>query len=90
MANRDFTDAAVSLAKSNGVRLINRNELIEMSLKLNPGSAPVRLPKEVMAKLPADNKVCDRCGKTMIHRKSTKGEFFGCSGFPKCRNIKPI
>ena len=33
LTNRDYTDAAYKLANSNGVRLINREELIEMILK---------------------------------------------------------
>lgn len=34
--------------------------------------------------------VCEKCGKPMVLRKSRYGEFYGCSGYPECRNIKPI
>lgn len=31
--------------------------------------------------------VCPRCGNTLVTRKGKKGEFMGCSRFPKCRFI---
>jgi len=31
---------------------------------------------------------CDRCGAKLVIRTSRRGEFLGCSTFPKCRNIK--
>ena len=42
-----------------------------------------------------DVKTCPRCGKELILRTATKGEhqgkqFWGCSGFPKCRYIENI
>lgn len=85
VTNRNFTPAAVSLAKSNNVKLIGRNELIEMILKLNPGQAPS--PSKVMTDLPYETKNCSKCGAVMTVRKSTKGSFWGCTQFPRCRNI---
>lgn len=36
-------------------------------------------------------KVCDKCGKNkMLLRKSARGYFLACSGFPKCRNIAQV
>jgi len=39
--------------------------------------------------------VCPQCGSLMIKRRAAKGsnagnEFWGCSGFPKCRGIVNI
>lgn len=39
--------------------------------------------------------LCPKCGSEMILRETKKGEnigkqFWGCSAFPKCREIKPI
>jgi DNA topoisomerase-1 len=31
---------------------------------------------------------CDKCGKVMVQRKGPYGEFWGCSGFPNCRNTR--
>ncbi|WP_127580781.1 restriction endonuclease [Paenibacillus koleovorans] len=88
ITNSDFTDAARELARSTGVRLINRGELVEMILKLNPKGTPAKAstPKQVMEAEPIKTKTCSRCGSAMVLRKSTRGEFYGCSSFPKCRN----
>lgn len=34
------------------------------------------------------NMMCPKCGKTLVKRKGKYGEFFGCSGYPKCKYIK--
>jgi DNA topoisomerase-1 len=34
--------------------------------------------------------MCDNCGKPMVIRSSSRGEFLGCSGFPRCRNAQPL
>jgi DNA topoisomerase-1 len=36
------------------------------------------------------DEVCDKCGSAMIVRHGRYGKFLGCSGYPKCRNIKPV
>ena len=33
---------------------------------------------------------CDKCNKPMVIKESRRGEFLGCSGFPKCRNAEPL
>jgi DNA topoisomerase I len=33
---------------------------------------------------------CEKCGSKMVVKKSWRGPFLSCSGFPKCRNAKPI
>jgi DNA topoisomerase-1 len=38
---------------------------------------------------PTDEK-CGKCGKMMWKRVGKRGPFLACSGFPKCRNIKPM
>lgn len=88
ITNRDFTEAAYNLARSNGVRLINRDKLIEMILKMNPAAIPN--PKKVMSEVSSKQLTCSRCGKKMTLRKGPKGEFYGCTDYPKCRNIKVV
>jgi DNA topoisomerase-1 len=34
--------------------------------------------------------VCERCGEKMVIRWGRHGRFLACSGFPKCKNTKPI
>lgn len=34
--------------------------------------------------------VCPRCGSPLLRRKGRFGDFFGCSGFPKCRYTRNV
>ncbi len=34
--------------------------------------------------------VCEKCGLPMVKKLGRYGYFLACSGFPKCRNIKPL
>jgi DNA topoisomerase I len=36
------------------------------------------------------NEVCDLCGKPMIIKWGRNGRFMACSGYPTCRNTKPL
>ncbi len=33
---------------------------------------------------------CEKCGSAMVIRTGKRGPFLACSGFPKCRNAKPL
>ncbi len=33
---------------------------------------------------------CEKCGRPMAERKGRYGRFLGCTGYPKCRNIKGL
>lgn len=46
--------------------------------------------KDVELKDEVSDILCDKCGKPMVYKLSRYGKFLGCSGFPECRNIKPI
>lgn len=90
VSNSNYTDQAISLAKANGVRLIARQELIEMMLKMN--ASEKLAARTTMTNRVSENKdlTCHLCGGTMQRRKSTKGEVYACSNFPLCKNIQPI
>ena len=34
--------------------------------------------------------ICEKCGRPMLIKTGRFGEFMACSGFPECRNTKPI
>jgi DNA topoisomerase-1 len=36
------------------------------------------------------DEVCEKCGKPMIIKHGRFGKFMACSGFPECKNAKPI
>ncbi|WP_379135249.1 restriction endonuclease [Paenibacillus sp. sgz500958] len=88
ISNSDYTTAAYDLANSNRVKLINREALIEMILAMNQGSVPT--PKAVIMESPADEVICPKCGSKLVLRSGPKGQFYGCSRFPKCRHIRSI
>lgn len=51
--------------------------------------------KQLVKRKQMDEPVCSRCGQKMVKRQSKKGEnagqfFWGCSQYPKCRNIKHV
>lgn len=83
VTNRGFTDAAKNLARSNGVILIDREKLIEMMLKMSPNQKPD--VKKVASESEKTQRQCPRCGSFLVLRSGPKGEFYGCSTFPKCR-----
>lgn len=33
---------------------------------------------------------CEKCGKPMVKRKGPYSEFFGCTGYPNCRNTRKL
>ena len=33
---------------------------------------------------------CERCGQPMLVRFGRYGKFFGCSGYPECKNVRPL
>jgi DNA topoisomerase-1 len=46
--------------------------------------------KEVEIRDEPSDETCDKCGKTMVYKMGRFGKFLACSGFPDCRNTKPI
>jgi len=66
--------------------------LIELGLKLNPllKTSAQEDAKKAVENEERDLCLCTRCGSRMVLRRGPKGEFYGCSSFPKCRNTLPI
>ncbi len=56
-------------------------------IKQMPGEEGTAQKKEPA---PLTTEKCDKCGKPMALRSSRRGKFLGCSGFPRCRNLKQI
>ena len=47
--------------------------------------------KEIAAKDDDGNEIlCEKCGRPMLVKSGRFGQFMACSGFPECRNTKPI
>jgi restriction system protein len=83
-----FTQDAREFARGKRLELIDGGRLLRMidEVKKPPSNSTVGEPKE-------DN-LCPRCGSKMVLRVARKGhhpgeKFWGCTAFPKCREIKP-
>ncbi|SPD71776.1 DNA topoisomerase 1 [uncultured Desulfobacterium sp.] len=37
-----------------------------------------------------DNEPCEKCGMPMVLRSGKFGPFFACSGYPECKNTRPV
>ncbi|WP_276352514.1 type I DNA topoisomerase [Cohnella caldifontis] len=46
--------------------------------------------KEIEIRDEPSDEICDKCGKPMVYKMGRFGKFLACSGFPDCRNTKPI
>lgn len=94
VTNSNYTDQAVTLAKANQVRLIGRQELIEMMLRMNSPAKSATAPsvgKKTAAGVEINkDSICKICGGTMQRRKSNKGEVYACSNYPQCKNVQAI
>jgi DNA topoisomerase-1 len=55
-------------------------------------SSPVAVLRDASGKLKLVEEYCQKCGRMMVLRKSRKrrGKFLACSGYPECRNTKPL
>lgn len=47
-------------------------------------------PGEPRKKAPVSKFICKSCGKPLVRRESAKGAFFGCSGYPNCKQLYQI
>ena len=45
---------------------------------------------KVVEKTKETGEVCEKCGRPMVVKRGRFGEFLACSGYPECRNTKPI
>ncbi|MFD2116841.1 type I DNA topoisomerase [Paenibacillus yanchengensis] len=46
--------------------------------------------KEIELEDEISDELCDKCGKHLVYKLGRFGKFLACSGFPDCRNTKPI
>ena len=56
--------------------------------KLAAAKLVPRVPREALTE-PTDE-VCEKCERAMVIRSGRFGKFLSCSGFPECKNARPI
>ncbi len=64
------------------------------TMNISPEGQPVAKVEKPVVEVegiePGSTKECEKCGKDMVVRASARGAFWGCTGYPKCRNLIPI
>jgi DNA topoisomerase-1 len=53
-------------------------------------SAAAKVQGKVKPEDIATEEVCEKCGKPMVIRWGRHGRFMACSGYPECKNSKPL
>jgi DNA topoisomerase-1 len=63
-------------------------------MNVGPEGEPVAREEKVAPVVegiePGATQPCEKCSKDMVVRTSRRGAFWGCTGFPKCRNTIAI
>jgi len=57
---------------------------------VNGKPGPSRQPAHETGKPDATVKTCSMCEKPMKLRQGARGPFYGCTGYPECRNVAPV
>lgn len=80
VTNQYYMSSAIHLARSNNVKLINRDDLIDLILQVNPEMQEVQTRNT--------GRACLKCGQPMILIQGKERLFYRCSEFPRCRFIE--
>ena len=85
-----FTYPDVTAQWETALEAISKNEMEYFTFAEKQKSFIQQLFQDVvMVQIasPANVIKCPKCGKPLVRRKSTKGFFWGCSGYPDCKTI---
>ena len=80
---------------ANKLALLHKPVAINYKAKFALDELDAMVVAEPISAQAGDSPKCPKCGKEMVRRSSKKGknpgeEFYGCSGFPKCRGVVAI
>jgi restriction system protein len=96
----EYTEHARQFAAGKPIRLIHGGMLLDMIRSVQPASSAGVFRREPQGEVSpgreGEDSVpnCPKCGSRMVRRTARAGVtagqgFWGCSGFPKCRGIRP-
>lgn len=88
VTNNSFTKQAINLASSLEVKLIGREELIKLILKMNPNASIST--GQILNTVTPKRKKCKECGGDLVVKKGAYGRFYGCSNYPRCKNTEKL
>ncbi len=100
--NVTYAGGCIRYVKSKSVALLSDKQVSEVASAIEQGMLKqgfatnrkhVAHVKQLVKSKPSTD-TCSKCGSDMVLRESKKGKhagnkFWGCSSFPKCRNIQP-
>lgn len=66
--------------------LLIRAKARPMEVCINPNCPTKKIDEKILK----EKRKCPNCGSELIIRKSLRGAFFACPGFPKCRHIEAL
>jgi restriction system protein len=78
------------LAEKHGIEMLNETELARMLESVDANN-----DSDVLSLLQDPRKFCPKCERAMVLRTANKGlnvgnQFWGCSGFPRCRFMMQV
>ena len=95
-----YTREALDFARDKPIDLIDGAQLATMLKRFQPSEeftegASTQVRADALGTAPPARPTCPKCGREMMLRRARRGpnagkEFWGCSGFPKCRGIAEI
>lgn len=88
MAPGGFTDDARDFAQSNHITLLDGKLFLSMLERL-----PIEASQKLLAFATSGNYTtpsCPSCGTKMLQRNGSRGAFWGCQSYPRCRQTLPM
>lgn len=86
ISNSTYTSSAKKLAKACGVKLMDRTDLQQFILQVNPEQSAADIRRTVE---PAPRK-CPECGNSLVVRHYKEQQFLGCLSYPNCEHTEKI
>ena len=80
-----FSSEALAIGKSVGIECVDGSDLLRLVGAATTAAAPGNA-----GSLAAAPPACPRCSSPMIQRRGNRGQFWGCSTYPRCRGTVNI
>ncbi|MDR2866902.1 MAG: topoisomerase DNA-binding C4 zinc finger domain-containing protein [Methanomassiliicoccaceae archaeon] len=77
--------------QSLSIKVDGRSKCHTREIKANP---PITKEEHIQSihrtEYETANKICPRCGKSLVLRNGRNGQFYGCKGYPDCHFTKNL
>ena len=84
----EFTNEAIAFAHGKSLKLITGRDLIK-DLNALPEAERIAILREIIAR-DYTTPTCPRCDVKMVERQGSRGTFWGCRKYPRCRQTFPL